>query len=283
MPTPILQLRQITVRRGSRTVLGSVDATVHGGEILAVVGPNGSGKSSLIAAVTGELPLASGDIHLLGEPLATLLRQPRQLARWRAVLPQQATLDFDFSVAQVVMMGRTPHFGRRLQARDDEICDEALREVEATHLAQRLYPTLSGGEQRRVQIARCWAQLHDPIAARQPCLALLDEPTNGLDLRHQWLVFQAIRRLADRGAAVVIVLHDLTQARQLADQVLLLAEGSTVALGTPLQALTPETIRRAYGVDATWLTSDPENIAKIASLAIHGIAQPIARIIAENP
>ncbi|MFB6392787.1 heme ABC transporter ATP-binding protein [Polymorphospora lycopeni] len=236
---PPVAAHGLHVRLGGRPVLHDVSLRVRAGEVLALVGPNGAGKSTLLAALCGDLPVTAGEIRIQGTPLSAW--RPIELARRRAMLPQRATVAFPFTAADVVHMGRAPWAGRPEQAEDTEAVATALRLADIEHLADRPFPSLSGGEQARVALARVLAQ-------RAPIL-LLDEPTAALDVRHQELVLGIARDRAAAGNAVVVVLHDLTLAAAYADRIALLAQGRLVADGPPAEVLTAEQLSRTYQHD----------------------------------
>ena len=249
----MLRAENITVKRGHRTVLRQVHFDLQAGELIAVVGPNGSGKSSFLKALTGELNVARGQIQILGRSLAEQMESPKDIARWRAVLPQQSQLSFNFPVIDVVLMGRAPHLGRNPSQRDFEICESALEQVDCLPLKDRLYQHLSGGERQRVHLARVLAQLDDGLNSGAPTLLFLDEPTANLDLKHQLQILKIARKCADQGAAVFIVLHDLQQARWCADRVLMLKSGRGVAFGQAASVLSAKRIERVFDVPVQWV------------------------------
>lgn len=226
--------------RGGCRILQEIDFTLAAGEVVAVLGTNGAGKSTLMATLTGELVAQAGSVELDGRALADWPASQR--ARRMAVLPQVSTLAFPFACEEVVALGRMPH-DTGLQ-RDHEIIDSALAAADVAHLRGRDYLTLSGGERQRVHLARVLAQLWDVPAA---CL-LLDEPTASLDLAHQQLTLAQARLVADRGGAVLVILHDLNLAARYADRILLLDRGRMLALGSPWQVLEAERIRSVFGV-----------------------------------
>ncbi len=246
-----LVARDLTVRRGARTVLDGVDLAVGPGEFVALIGPNGAGKSTLLAAIAGDLEPAGGQILLDGRPLEDW--SPRERARRRAVLPQASTLDFPFSVLEVVAMGRTP-YGRPGKA-DAAIARRALALVGLPALAGRPYTRLSGGERQRVHLARVLTQLWDPAFDRRgegprgpaPYL-MLDEPTASQDLGAQKRVLETARRFADVGGGVLCVLHALDQAARYADRLCLMAGGRITASGPPAAVLTADALEDAFGV-----------------------------------
>ena len=246
----MLALHDATVRVGPATLLDGVSLEARPGEVLAVVGPNGAGKTTALRALSGEAAPSAGAATLDGAPLAGL--EARALARRRAVMPQASTLPFDFSVLEVVLLGRTPH--RATRAADLEAAHRALVEAGVEAFAGRRYPTLSGGEQQRVHLARALAQLDGPADAAR--YLLLDEPTSALDLAHQHAVLRTARRRAAEGVGVVAVLHDLNHAAQYADRVAVLARGRLVACGPPRDVLTAEVVAEAFGV-AVVVTEHP--------------------------
>jgi iron complex transport system ATP-binding protein len=232
----ILAARELTVHRGGRVVLADISLSVSPGELLALVGPNGAGKSTLLAALAGEVTPVTGQVTVDGRPLAAW--RPVDLARRRALLPQQSTLAFNFGVRDVVAMGRAP-WRRTPHSRDDEAAiDDSMNLVGIMALADRSYQALSGGEQARVALARVLAQ-------RTPIL-LLDEPTAALDVRHQELVMRLAARRASDGGAVVVVLHDLGLAAAYATRVALLHTGRVVGQGTPERVLTAPALTAVY-------------------------------------
>ena len=238
----MLCCRGLDVRRGDTLVLGGVDLEVRPGEVLGVLGPNGAGKSTLLAALCGELQPAAGDVTLDGRALAHWPGPER--AQRLAVLPQQSTLNFAFRVEEVVGMGRLPHASGR--ARDAEIVEAALLAADAAHLAGRSYLALSGGERQRVHLARVLAQLW-PGAQGQTLL--LDEPTSMLDPLHQHTTLQAVRKFALRGAAVLLILHDLNLAARYCDRLLLLGDGRPQVLGTSEDVLRAEHLQAVFGLE----------------------------------
>ncbi|MFP5428504.1 MAG: heme ABC transporter ATP-binding protein [Gammaproteobacteria bacterium] len=238
----MLEVEGLHLRRGSTEVLHDIQLKLQPGEILGVLGPNGAGKSSLLGVLCGELTPSQGQVRLLGRQLADWSGQAR--ARQLAVLPQVSSLGFAFRVEEVVGMGRLPHASG--QQRDQQIIEAALRAADAWHLLERSYLALSGGERQRVHLARVLAQLWPGEAG---ATLLLDEPTSMLDPLHQHTTLQAVRSFADRGAAVMVILHDLNLAARYCDQILLLEQGRCHALDSPRKVLTPEALKAVFGID----------------------------------
>lgn len=236
----LLRLSAVSIAYGARQALRHVSLDVPAGALVALVGPNGSGKSSLLHAIAGTVTPQAGTIHLGGIALTTLTATAR--ARLVASVPQSARLAEGFSVAEVVMMGRTPHIDpwRGSRHHDAAIVAEAMRAAGIEPLADRWVGQLSGGEQQRVLIARALAQ--------QPRVLLLDEATAHLDVHHQISVLGLVRTLAHQGRVVLAALHDLNLAALYADHLVLLAHGMVLASGPPAQVLTAALIEQAFGV-----------------------------------
>lgn len=234
-------------------LLHEIDLDIRRGETLGLVGPNGSGKSTLLKLLSGVRAPSRGDIHLHGQRLKTLSR--RTIAQTLAVVEQQAdTLDA-ISVFDAVALGRTPWLSALSpwSAEDDCIVDQALRDVDAAHLRTRSWRSLSGGERQRAHIARALAQ--------RPQILLLDEPTNHLDIQHQLAILNVVQALP---VTTVIALHDLNQALT-CDRLAVLEKGRLVALGKPLEVLSPQRLLDTFGVHAHYLT-DPFDGAQILRL-----------------
>ena len=246
----MIDINNLVVHRGRSTIISDVSFRVAQGEVMAVVGSNGAGKSTLLRAIAGDLPFASGTIEVAG--LAVSDDNALKLARRRAILSQSTVLSFGFRVFEVVQLGRLPHAATSTSRTDElRIIQECLDVAGVSHLRDRSYPSLSGGEQQRVQIARALAQVWD-VAAEDRVL-LLDEPTSALDMRHQQGTLATLRRLADAGSTVLVILHDLNLAARYADRCLLLHGGAIEAVGRPAAVFTPTLLSRAFGVRTTIL------------------------------
>lgn len=230
--TTNLTASHLVVTRGSTTLLHDVSLSVQSGELLAVLGPNGAGKSTLLGAIAGDFPLASGSVSINQRELSSL--PPRELARMRAVLPQQIAISFPFTVREIVAMGRSPW----LNDDDDERISAAMQRMEVASLAGRTYQTLSVGEQARVSMAR--------VLAQDTPLLFLDEPTAVLDIGQQERFLSIARSLVDEGRGVIAVLHDLNVAMRFATKVLVLHQGRCVASGNPRTVLTDALLSDVY-------------------------------------
>ena len=218
--------------------LDDVSAALKPGQITAIVGPNGAGKSSLLACLAGLLEPDSGSVMLDDAALASLAPQTR--AQAIGYLPQSPEVAWDVSAETLVALGRLPW-----RDRDAAAIDAALATMELEDLRTRPISQLSGGERARALMAR--------VLAGQPRWILADEPLANLDLAHQQTLLGVLRKAAQAGAGVVLVMHDLAQAMNHADRVLVLLEGHLLAGGAPEAVLDAATIRRAWGIDARWL------------------------------
>ncbi|UVL60923.1 heme ABC transporter ATP-binding protein [Pseudomonas sp. B21-032] len=238
----MLCVENLSLRRGENQVLSDISLALQPGQVLGVLGPNGAGKSSLLGVMCGELNPSHGRVSLDDRGLCDWPGQQR--AQRLAVLPQVSSLGFAFKVEEVVGMGRLPH--KTGLERDQQIIDAALQAAGAGHLLGRSYLALSGGERQRVHLARVLAQLWPGEDGR---ILLLDEPTSMLDPLHQHTTLQAVREFADRGAAVMVILHDLNLAARYCDRILLLEQGRSHALDTPQQVLRPDSLKAVFGID----------------------------------
>lgn len=225
-----------------RKLLDTISFSVKPGEFWAIVGANGAGKSTLIKLLSAEQAPTSGSVHFHDRDLGQY--KLKELARKRAVLSQQNTITLSFTSQEIVLMGRYPFYDADPAQSDLAIVDMCLNKVGIGHLKERLYPTLSGGEQQRVQLARALAQVWEI----ENGLLLLDEPTTGMDLLHQYETFQLAKELTRKHFAVVAVVHDLNQALQYADRVLMLKNGRMHAIGLPENVLTEQAIQEAFGL-----------------------------------
>ena len=239
MVKPLLEIDRVTIQVGSKTLLEEVSLVVHPGEVIGLLGPNGAGKSTLIRIAAGLLTPTRGHVLLSGLDPSGCSR--REIARQAAWIPQDAPVDFDFQVRDLVTLGRYPHRGRLspLRPQDRQIVEKALEQVDALHLANRRTSTLSGGERRRIVFARALAQ--------ETPLLLLDEPTSGLDLAHRARILDLIDSAARGPGGALLALHAIEEAHAVCDRVFLLDRGRTAATGPPDQILTPEMIESVYG------------------------------------
>ncbi|GAA2172819.1 siderophore ABC transporter ATP-binding protein CdtA [Agrococcus versicolor] len=237
-----LSATDLRLAYGRRDVVHDASITLEPGRVTVLVGPNGSGKSTLLRGLTS-LHRPSHGVIAYGDGAFAADLDERQLAQRVAMLSQSRPTPSGVTVREIVEYGRFPHRGR-LRRRDPEgpaIVDRALAATGVDDLAERPVAELSGGQRQRVWLASCLAQ--------QTGIVLLDEPTTYLDLRFQVEILDIVRDLAEQGVAVGVVLHDLDQAADVADDAVLLVDGRIVAAGSPREVLTAERLSAAYGVD----------------------------------
>lgn len=237
---PAIETRDLTVSYGGLTALSKTTLSIEAGSITALLGVNGSGKSTFFKALIGAVRVDRGSIQIFGEP-------PEKSRRASAIgyLPQSESVDWSFpvSVHDVVMMGRFGHrpgLSRRPQAQDRKAVSEALDRVGLANLADRQIGQLSGGQRKRAFVARCIAQ--------EARLLLLDEPFAGVDTVSQTMIIELLRELVEAGATALVSTHDLQALPQLADQAVLL-RNEPIFQGSVAEALRPENLARAFGVD----------------------------------
>ena len=241
----MLEVKAASLHIEHTSLLTDINLLCVPGTVSVLMGPNGAGKTSLLKAIAGDYKLSSGEISVNGRPLEQWKHS--ECARFMAVLPQYSTLDFPFSVEEVVLLGRTPHATGLKN--DLEFVRAALEKVDASYLSARLYPQLSGGEKQRVQLARVLVQVWQDTVELSPVL-LLDEPSASLDLSHQQLLRLIVRDFASRGGTVVMVMHDLNLAAACADQLIMMNCGQVVAAGVPDKLLEAELIQKVFSVAA---------------------------------
>ncbi|MBN1449460.1 MAG: heme ABC transporter ATP-binding protein [Anaerolineales bacterium] len=237
----ILEMHDITCAYGENAVVSELSLEARPGEVLGLIGPNGVGKSTLLRAMARLLRPTHGKVVLSDGDLWST--PPREVARKLAFAPQANGEHWPATIEQIIALGRAPHRGWFLPmtAKDQEATERALTLVGLTHLRGRVATELSGGEQQRVVLGR--------VLAQEPTVLLLDEPTSHLDLKYQTDILGLARRLAHQeNLTVVVSLHDLNLAAIYADRLALLSKGQLVAVGTPREVLTPESLTEVYGV-----------------------------------
>ncbi|WP_411291604.1 ABC transporter ATP-binding protein [Sphingorhabdus sp.] len=222
-----------------RSILQNVSGHLQRGKVTAILGANGAGKSSLLSCLAGLRTPDSGMVFLDNQPLTSVPARVR--ARLIGLLPQQADIHWEINVRALVALGRLAHQGRwGKSAADDAAIAKAMTQTDCLQFANRKALRLSGGEQARVLLAR--------VLAGEPDWVLADEPLANLDPAHQMDAVSCLKDVAQSGAGVVLVLHDLTQAARIADHVILMKAGRVQAAGTCAQVLTPDQLAEAFGV-----------------------------------
>ncbi len=235
-----LGISDLSVRLGDKRVLDNITAQFRTGEVTTIIGPNGAGKSTLLTCLAGLRKPDSGVVQFDGVDIASIPARAR--AQRLGYLPQIAEVAWGIDVRTLVGLGRIPFTSARgLAAEDQRAVDDALEQSNITAFAARNVTSLSGGERARALLAR--------VLAGKPQWILADEPFAGLDPAHQLDTAALFRTLAREGRGVVVTLHDLHTALRMSDRVLVLGEGHILADGTPAEALAPEILTRAYGLE----------------------------------
>ncbi len=238
----VLEARQASVRRGGRTIFGPASVQIGPGEITALIGPNGSGKSTLLRLFAGLWSPDDGEMLIDGKAIHGLPR--KEVARRIAFVPQETQIDFAFTVAEILAMGRYAHRGRfcpQTQA-DQAAINAAAEYCDIKHLINRAINTLSGGERQRVLIARSLVV--------EPEFILLDEPTANLDIHHALDVLQLCESLSRKGKTVIVATHDFNLVTRYVTRLILLQAGLLIAEGAQENVLGPETIQEVFHVEA---------------------------------
>jgi iron complex transport system ATP-binding protein len=253
-----IRVSRLHLARRGQPILSDISFALPAGSLTVFAGTNGAGKSTLLAALAGDLAPRSGTIRFGDRPLASLPLVRR--AQLRAMLPQRPSIAFGFPVRDVVAMGLHPHGLSAGQDPGRRILHAALAALDLAALADRPAFRLSGGEEQRVHLARVLAQVEAALAHGEAPLLLLDEPTTGLDYRHQFALARLLGQLKARGVTLAVTLHDLPLAARLADQMLLLADGRLRAAGRPADILRAADLER-------WFALAPDDAARLARLA----------------
>lgn len=240
----MLDIKNLRFFYGEREILKSINLSVEEGEFLSIMGPNGSGKTTLIRTVLGTAAGGryTGSVELRGR--ATKTYGKKELAREMAAVFQNSRPEFDFTVQEIVEMGRYPYLGkfRQTDPKGAEIVEEAMRETGVYELRDRPYRAVSGGEFQRTMIARALCQ--------QPKILILDEPVNHLDLKYSYAILNLLKRLnRERGMTILTILHDLNLAARYSDGIFFLKDGEGIPKQPPNTAVTEENVRRIYEVD----------------------------------
>ena len=241
----MIRVEEVSIKLGGHTLIEGLNFEFHVGEFCMILGPNGAGKTTLLRCLDGGLHVSHGQIEFEGRLLDQWSNH--ELAIRRGVLPQHSNLEFPFTAWDVVLMGRSPHATD--EQTDHQIVRQALEYCHCQHLAKRAFPTLSGGEQQRVQMARVLAQVLGGNALGHRWL-ILDEPVSALDLSHQYFLFRVLRKLVRTGPiGIICSLHNLNLAAQFADRCLLLDHGQLVANGAPGAVLNETLLSRVFEIE----------------------------------
>ena len=227
-------------------LLKKISISSEPGQMTTIIGPNGAGKSTALKLMSGDLLPTQGSMSVNQQNIRSYT--PKELARLRAILPQQTYPAFGLKVWELVKLGRAPF--DETEAESVRYVEEALCSVDAMHLANRDLLTLSGGEKQRIFLAKALAQvfIEESKKNKQKYL-LLDEPTASLDLKQSHVVMEILRKTADSGIGVLLVIHDLAAVRRYADTVFILKNGRLIDFGDPKKVLTLEMIAESFEID----------------------------------
>jgi iron complex transport system ATP-binding protein len=252
----MVEVRSVTYRAGNTLILDDVSARFRPCRFNVILGPNGAGKSTLLKIATGLLQPSTGDVRYGDREVTSFSSEA--LARIRAVLSQHVELAFPLSVQDVVLMGRYPHYGRAPSARDREIVEHALDLVGMEPKREQPYPTLSGGEQQKVQLARVLAQIWNESGVGEHKYLFLDEPTSNLDIHYQIHLLDLARGLLDQNCTIVAILHDLNVAFHYGDSFFIIDSGRLACEADHANDIPRELIERVFRVRAHRVV-DPES------------------------
>jgi heme transport system ATP-binding protein len=260
----VLDLKHLSYHIKDKVILRDINFSLNSGEHLVILGANGAGKSTLLKLITADIHGYLGAIKLNGKPLADY--KAHALARIRAVMPQEVQLEFSFTAKEVVAMGHAPHPPAE---QHNSITESCLEKMDITHLADRTYPNMSGGEKQRVQLARILCQIDKRASSIDKRYLFLDECTSALDPAHQHQVFEQVTRLkVEQNLGVLSIMHDLNLAAHYADRILLLKDGCIIALGAPEEALTSKNLKAAYAIETQVLQHPTTQKPLIVNLGV---------------
>lgn len=249
----MIKAQNISYKIGEKTIIENINLEINCGEITTILGANGAGKSTLLKCLSGMIKQSDGEIFFDHKKIGDY--SVKELAKKRAVLSQSNPVTFAFSVSEIVAMGRNP-YSDRFEKGNEKIIEEALKQVDALHLKNRIFFTLSGGEQQRVQLARVLVQ----IWRREKAYLFLDEPTSALDLKHQYELLKIIKNLVkDYEIAVIAILHDINLAANFSDKAILLKAGKLFKYGLKKDVLNEENLAEIFDVQIKSLCQENQN------------------------
>ncbi|WP_125153147.1 ABC transporter ATP-binding protein [Clostridium rectalis] len=244
---PIINIRNLNYSYSNKAILKNINISLEKNKFYSIIGPNGSGKTTLLKNILRVVPIKKNSIYIEGDDIVNL--STKDLSKKIASVPQNTMIDFDFTVMDIVLMGRAPYLSRLKNETEEDliVAKESMVMTSTWHLKDKLVNELSGGERQRVIIARALAQ--------QSKIILLDEPISNLDIQHQVDILDTIKFLK-KDITVIAVLHDLNLAAQYSDELILLKEGKIVSMGEPEKVLNKQTIKNVYHVE-TYILKNP--------------------------
>lgn len=238
----LIEVENLKFGYGKQLVLNGVSFNVKKGEFISIIGPNGSGKSTLLKILNNLYNPCEGKIFIDGNDIKSFKK--RDLAKKMGLVLQDTNIDYEFTVEDIVLMGRHPHKGRweKEDANDYKIVNESLEMTDTTYLKDRIITEVSGGERQRVMIAKALAQ--------KPSIILLDEPTSHLDINHQVEILKLLKRMnKENGTTIILVIHDINLGIRYSDKVILLNEGKIVEMGDAEKVITKENVEMTYNIN----------------------------------
>ncbi|WCN12225.1 heme ABC transporter ATP-binding protein [Marinomonas mediterranea] len=261
----MIEASSVSLALNNKKILDDISVSIAPNEFVAVMGANGAGKSSLLSLLSADQTANDGSIRLNGVEISDYKK--RQLAMLRAVMPQHSTLSFPFKAWEVVAMGRTP-FPQFTREKEQSIALEMLSLVDATLLSEREFPSMSGGEKQRVQLARVLNQILSSEESER--YLFLDECTSSLDPAHQHTVFKLLAKLKSEKLGIIAIVHDINLAAQYCDRVVLLKEGKLFMDRSTAEVLTPNIVKEAYGLNAVSI-GHPEGQWNVIAAAVNAV------------
>ncbi|MEL4306255.1 heme ABC transporter ATP-binding protein [Methanococcoides sp. LMO-2] len=245
----MLEVRDIVVNYGDRQILNEVALHAEPGQFVGIIGPNGSGKTTLVKTINRIIRPNSGTITIDGRDIENM--DSIEIAKNIAMVSQVISINFEFTVEDVVLMGRTPYIKGGETHEDIEIVHNAMKKTKILHLKDRFVTQLSGGELQKVIIARALAQ--------GPKILLLDEPTSHLDITNQIDILNLVKDASRKGMLVIAVVHDLNLAAYYCDRICLIRDGDIISTGSPEEVLTPANIKETYNIDVEIINNSITN------------------------
>ncbi|HIE06378.1 MAG TPA: ABC transporter ATP-binding protein [bacterium (Candidatus Stahlbacteria)] len=251
----MIYVKNLTFSYFDHPVINDISFSIEKGDFVGIIGPNGAGKSTLLRLLANILKGQSGSIQIDGRDLDSFRRE--DLARLVGFIPQETHFSLNFRVFDVILQGRYPHLGffKIEDLNDNRIVDEAIQRTRISHLSDKQILDISSGERQMVVITRAVAQ--------RPEILLLDEPTSFLDIKHQVEIMNLLKDLNREGITIIVVVHDLNLAGLFCGRLLLINQGRIAASGSPAEIITPEMIKKIYGVDVVGVNHPTAGLPQI--------------------
>ena len=266
MTETIIELKNLSIGYGNKSVLQDVNAKINKGEIVGIIGCNGAGKSTLLKTIRGLLPKQSGDILYFGRKLESF--SEKELAREVAYLQQNVEVGFGYTGKDIVLAGRYPYmkWWKGESISDEELALKCMEYTGTKELAERPVNEVSGGQKQRILLAK--------VLAQQTPILFLDEPTTGLDMVYQEEIFRFSQALAEMGKTILMVVHELNLAAKYCSRIILLGEGTVIADGRPDNVFTEKILSKAYNAPVRVIRSHNTNeIIEISTKEDNGRCQ----------